>query len=40
MSASVIPEYGHVRLGQAKPAVFTRLGAVLATEHIRFKNER
>jgi hypothetical protein len=27
MSASVIPEYGHVRLGQAKPAMFTRLGA-------------
>ena len=27
MSASMIPEYGHVRLGQAKPSVFTRLGA-------------
>src|SRR5437588_7822366 len=27
MSASVIPEEGHFRFGQAKPWVFTRLGA-------------
>src|SRR5215469_12879763 len=26
--ASVLPKYGHCRLGQAKPAVFTRLGAL------------
>jgi RNA recognition motif-containing protein len=27
MCASVIPEYGHRWLGQAKPSVFTRFGA-------------
>src|SRR5260221_4635253 len=27
MSASVIPAYGHVRLGQANPSVFSRFGA-------------
>jgi hypothetical protein len=35
-----MPEDGHVRLGQAKPAVFTRLGAVLATWDIRSQTRR